>query len=97
MNGGAVEQIAVAAPGIDPRRLADPRFRSRPGDRRLQRARGGDLRRRAREPCGGCLARFGATAEPIREEAPSARFLVELGVSAYVCVPLVSHNARSER
>ena len=86
------ERIRVGAAGVDPKRLADPRFDLGPSTvgytgraevfLDVERESGGNAANRESE----------RTPKPSGRGAEHLRFLGELGVSGYICVPLVSRD-----
>ena len=91
VTGTASDWLAVAADGIDPSRLADPRFELGPAIV-IYSGRAEvflDVEHEARLALRDC-----EWSSPVHSGrgAEHLRFLEELGVSAYVCVPLVSRD-----
>ena len=90
VTGTASERLAVAVDGIDPSRLADPRLSLGPAIV-IYSGRAEvflDVEHEARVALRDCEC---SPVHPGRG-AEHLRFLEELGVSAYVCVPLVSRG-----
>ena len=88
----ASERICVGGPGIDPKRLSDPRFDLGPSTVGYT-GRAEVFLDVERESGGSGASRDSErTPKPSGRGADHLRFLAELGVSGYICVPLVSRD-----
>jgi signal transduction histidine kinase/DNA-binding response OmpR family regulator len=91
MRGSAGERLRVAASGVDPARLADPRFDLGPSTVGFT-GRAEVFFDVEQEANASTTLRDSERRAPSGRGAEHLRFLAELGVGAYICVPLVSRD-----